>query len=426
MADIAICDKLYNSKFFCDLLSYDTDLKTVPYPVQYMSAYQHYVEYLGKKINKLCINNSCDKININCNSYECFNHIFNLCQYLDDEKYLKYSIQHYFDYLALCNKHILDEANDVIDDNCQHEQINENDKVDEHDSDNNNDDVETRNRKNMLRRLQVLCDTMSSDHHKFMTQLNYDLMVDIQMLLPYCLLSKQFVDNNTLFNKWLLINSSKQYTFANIITYEHKSKFYHDGINVNKGHDDKDGSDKNNSDTKIKTLTTTYSAKPYIKQQQHGVLIQWMNTKNNGVNDDDNDVDVNGNIHRMYTKQEYRFGHKHGIYQCWRENGLLHVQTHCIKDEYHGTVEQWYRSGQLKETTQFNHGKEYGVSTKWHECEVGSTDRQIMTQTHYHNGVLHGTSNNWDSTGKLTLERHYDMGNLTFLRDYGVHNYITF
>ena len=71
----------------------------------------------------------------------------------------------------------------------------------------------------------------------------------------------------------------------------------------------------------------------------------------------------NGNIlsARFYTE-----GFKTGIHKSWWPSGILKFEYHFNdKGEFHGTVKEWYKSGQPFRDFNYNKGKEEGKQLMW-------------------------------------------------------------
>ena len=63
---------------------------------------------------------------------------------------------------------------------------------------------------------------------------------------------------------------------------------------------------------------------------------------------------------RLYVRQYYRIGQKHGMYQCWNCKGRLLEQKCYANGKLHGAHENWNIGGQLISKQHYKNGQKHG------------------------------------------------------------------
>ena len=134
---------------------------------------------------------------------------------------------------------------------------------------------------------------------------------------------------------------------------------------------------------------------------------------------------------QLEHEENYIDGEKHGISKAWYENGQLEHERNYIDGNIHGHWRSWHKNGQLEHEKNYIDGEKHGIWRSWHEngrleyekkyvdgehhflkdvYNVWHDDGSISLQSHWENGVKHGTHKQWHKNGNLQSVGYYSDG----------------
>ena len=91
-----------------------------------------------------------------------------------------------------------------------------------------------------------------------------------------------------------------------------------------------------------------------------------------------------------------------GKFQAYHKNGELMSESHYVNGLKEGVEKGWDPYGKLRLEAHFKNGKSHGVSRNWHP------NGQLMNETNFVNGLTHGLSRTWYSNGNRNTETEYN------------------
>lgn len=95
-----------------------------------------------------------------------------------------------------------------------------------------------------------------------------------------------------------------------------------------------------------------------------------------------------------------------GKFQAHHKNGELMSESHYVNGLKDGVEKGWDPYGKLRLETNFKNGKNHGMARNWHP------NGQLMNETNFVNGLTHGLSKTWHNNGERSTETHYNYGKI--------------
>ncbi len=113
-----------------------------------------------------------------------------------------------------------------------------------------------------------------------------------------------------------------------------------------------------------------------------------------------------GQIQMSGTYKSIRPDNKDGHFIYRYEDGKKQMECHYRNNLLHGTLEEWYASGQPETKQEFSGGLLDGEYTSWRE------DGSLKLKARYHRGEKHGNFQSFYPNGQMTRNDFYEYGTL--------------